>query len=86
MHPRSEILWRLGVALASGIGALVLWAVFRSVSFNLGESERAVGYVEPMTQAGILFGNLAMIGGSIVLGIVALWSAIGCIRLLLRRS
>ena len=85
MQRRNELLWRLAVALVSALGAFVLWAIYRSVSFNLAESERAVGYVDPMTQAGIFFGNLAMIGGTIVLAIVALWLAIGSISLLLRR-
>ncbi|MBV8197663.1 MAG: hypothetical protein JO263_05990 [Candidatus Eremiobacteraeota bacterium] len=85
MQRRTEFLVRLAVALASAIGAVLLWLVYRSVSFNLSESEKAVGYVDPMTQAGIFFGNLAMIVGTIVLAAIAAWSAIHCIRLLVRR-
>ncbi|MBV8724208.1 MAG: hypothetical protein JO078_02280 [Candidatus Eremiobacteraeota bacterium] len=80
----NEILWRLVAALASAIGAVILWLIYRSVSFNLGESEKAVGYVDPMTQAGILFGNVAMIVGIVVLAAIALWLAIVCIRLFVR--
>ena len=82
----NELLWRLVAALASAIGALILWLIYRSVSFNLGESEQAVGYVDPMTQAGILFGNVAMIAGIVVFAAIALWLAIVCARLLLQRS
>jgi len=45
-----------------------------------------VGDVDPMTQAGIYFGYGAMIVGTVALAAIALWSAIGCIRLLLQRE
>lgn len=85
MQGHNELLWRLVGALASATGAVILWLIYRSVSFNLGESEKAVGYVDPMTQAGILFGNVAMIVGIVVFAAIALWLAIVCVRLALRR-
>jgi hypothetical protein len=82
---RRELLNRhlIIVALAAP-GAVVVWWIFHGVYVNLSESVRAVGYVDPMTQAGIYFGYLAMVGGTLFLAALALWSAIACVRLLLR--
>jgi hypothetical protein len=38
-----------------------------------------------MTQAGMYFGYLVMVAGTLFLAALAAWSAIACIRLLLRR-
>lgn len=83
---RRELLNRhlIIVALAAP-GALIVWWVFHGVYVNLSESVRAVGYVDPMTQAGMYFGYLVMVAGTLFLAALAAWSAIACIRLLLRR-
>jgi|ERR1700730_13104825 hypothetical protein len=73
------------VALATP-GAAIVWWIFHGVYSNLSESVKAVGYVDPTTQAGIYFGYLAMIVGTLFLAALALWSAVAYIRLLLRRS
>lgn len=83
---RRELLNRhlIIVALAAP-GAALVWWIFHGVYANLSESEKAVGYVDPMTQAGIDFGYFAMIGGIVVLAGLAAWSAVAYVRLLLRR-
>jgi hypothetical protein len=64
---------------------IFVWFVFHGVYLSLSESERVVGYVEPLTQAGIDLGYFAMVGGTLVLAALAAWSGFHSIRLLLRR-
>jgi hypothetical protein len=49
----------------------------------LSISEKAIGYVDPMTQMGITLGYWVMIGGTIILAGIAAWSAIQLVRLLI---
>lgn len=72
------------VALAAPSAAVVWW-IFHGVYEDLTVSAKAVGYVDSMTQAGIDFGYLVMIGGTLVLAAIALRSAFLCLVLLLRR-
>lgn len=72
------------VALAAP-GAAVVWWIFHGVYENLTISAKAVGYVDSMTQAGIDFGYLVMIAGTVALAAIALRSAFICVVLLLRR-
>ncbi len=72
------------VAVAAPAAAIVWW-IFHGVYENLTISAKAVGYVDSMTQAGIDFGYLVMIVGTLSLAIVAVRSAFICLRLLLRR-
>ena len=51
---------------------------------NLSASEEAVGYVDPVTQIGIDLGYVVMVGGTLVLAAIAVWSAVAYIRLVLR--
>ena len=77
---------RLAVALISGAAAAIVWYIFHGVYENLSTSEKAVGYVDGMTQAGIDFGYAVMVGGTLILAAVALWSAFQYLRLLIRRD
>lgn len=72
------------VALAAP-GAAVVWWIFHGVYENLTISAKAVGYVDSTTQAGIDFGYLVMIAGTVLLAAIALRSAFVCVVLLLRR-
>ena len=63
--------------------ALIVWFVFHNVYEDLSRTAHAVGYVDPMTQTGVTLGYFAMVGGSLILGLIALWSAIQIVRLLL---
>ncbi|MBV8345222.1 MAG: hypothetical protein JO190_09565 [Candidatus Eremiobacteraeota bacterium] len=72
------------VALAAP-GAAIVWWIFHGVYEDLTISAKAVGYVDSMTQAGIDFGYLVMIGGTVLLAAVALRSAFVCVVLLLKR-
>ena len=62
--------------------AAMVWFVFHNVYQDLSRSEKAIGYVDPMTQTGITLGYYAMVGGTIVLGGIALWSGLQALRLL----
>jgi hypothetical protein len=70
------------VALSAPAAAIV-WFVFHGVYESLSISEKAVGYVDPMTQMGITLGYFVMIGGTVVLGAIAGWSAIRLLILLI---
>jgi hypothetical protein len=83
---REELNRHLVILAVTAPGAVLVWWIFHGVYVNLSESAKAVGYIEPTTQAGIDFGYLVMICGTLFLGIVALRSAVACIRLLLTRS
>jgi hypothetical protein len=59
----------------SATGALLVWFVFHGVYAGLTQAAAAVGYVDSGAQIGIAFSYLMMVGGTSVLGIVALWAA-----------
>lgn len=63
----------------------MVWFIFRAVYEDLSASVRAVGYVDSMTQAGIALGYIVMIGGTLILAGIAVWAAIGYLRIALRR-
>ena len=63
-----------------------MWYIFHNVYTDLSRTETAIGYVDPMTQMGITLGYFTMIGGSAILGIIALWSAIQIVRCYWRAS
>lgn len=65
-------------------GAAVVWFVFHAVYENLTVSENAVGYVDALTQAGIDFGYVVMVGGTLALAATAAWALYRYIRLVLR--
>jgi hypothetical protein len=69
----------------SASGAAVVWTVFRGVYQDLSVAEKAVGYVDPMTATGTTLGYYVMLGGSLALATVAVWSAFQILRLLLQR-
>jgi hypothetical protein len=73
------------IFLATAPSAAIVWLVFHAVYEDLTASVKAVGYVDASTQIGIDLGYFVMVGGTLVLAAIALWSAIGYIRLLLRR-
>ncbi len=62
--------------------AVIVWFVFHNVYVDLSRAANAVGYVDPMTQMGVTLGYFAMIGGSLILGLIALWSAVQIVRLI----
>lgn len=74
----------LTIFLFAAPGAAIVWYVFHGVYENLSASEKALGYVDSMTQVGIDLGYVVMVGGSLVLALVALWSAAAYVRLVLR--
>jgi hypothetical protein len=74
----------LTIFLLTAPGAAVVWYVFHAVYENLSATEKAIGYVDPLTQIGISLGYVAMIGGTLVLAAIAGWSAIAYLRLLRR--
>jgi hypothetical protein len=84
VNGREERNRRLVIFLLAAPGAAIVWFVFHAVYVNLSESEKAVGYVDSMTQMGIDLGYVAMVGGTLVLAAVAIWSGIGYLRLILR--
>jgi hypothetical protein len=85
VNRRDQLNRYLVIVALSAPGAVIVWWIFHGVYVNLSESVKAVGYVDPMTQAGIYFGYLAMVGGTLVLAALAVWSAVAYVRLLLRR-
>lgn len=64
--------------------AAIVWYVFHMVYENLNASVKAVGYVDSMTEVGIGLGYVAMVGGTLVLAGIALWSGITYLVLLRR--
>lgn len=85
MKRRPELDRYLTILALSAPAAAIVWYVFHAVYENLTETEKAVGYVDPLTQTGIYLGYVAMVGGTLVLGCIAAWSALQCLRLLLQR-
>lgn len=76
----------LVVAVLAAAGAALVWYIFHGVYQNLTISENAVGYVDPMTQGGIYFGYAIMVGGTLTLAAIAVWSAYRYVRLLMGRE
>ena len=72
----------LVIFLTAAIAAAIVWFVFHAVYVNLTLSERAVGYVDSLTQAGIDLGYIVMIGGTLLLAVVAAWAFYRYVRLL----
>ncbi len=66
-------------------GAVIVWFVFHRVYENLSATEKAVGYVDPLTQTGIYLGYFVMFGGTLILAGIAAWSAVQWLRLALTR-
>lgn len=84
MKRRDERNRHLAIFLFSAFGAAIVWYVFHAAYENLTATEKAVGYVDSMTQMGIDLGYVAMIGGTLVLAGIAIWSAVTYVRLSLR--
>lgn len=74
----------LTIFVLSAPGAAMVWFVFHAVYENMSAAEQAVRYVDSMTQMGIDLGYVVMVGGTIALAGVALWSGIAYLRLLRR--
>ncbi len=85
MTDRDELRRHMTIVAVAAPSAAIVWWIFHGVYENLTISAKAVGYVDSMTQAGIDFGYLVMIVGTLSLAIVAVRSAFICLRLLLRR-
>ncbi|HEV3092634.1 MAG TPA: hypothetical protein VGX91_14415 [Candidatus Cybelea sp.] len=86
MKRRDDLSHYLTMLVLTAPSAGVVYYIFRNVYLDLSRSERAVGYVDPMMQTGITMGYYAMIGGTIALAAIALWSALQAIRLLFARK
>jgi hypothetical protein len=69
------------IFIVAAPGAAIVWFVFHAVYVSLSASVKAVGYVDPLTQIGISFGYVVMIGGTVLLAAIALWSLVSYIRL-----
>lgn len=84
MNRRDEQTRHLVIFLVTAPGAVIVWFVFHAVYVSLTASVKAVGYVDSLTQTGITFGYVVMIGGTILLAAVALWSLVAYVRLAAR--
>ena len=84
VSPREERKRYLTIVLLSAPGAAILWFVFHAVYENMSAAERAVGYVDATTQTGIFLGFAAMVGGTVLLAAIAVWSGVGYLRSLRR--
>lgn len=84
MKVPSEVAHHLIMLAFTAPAAVLVWFVFHNVYVDLSRTETAIGYVDPMTQTGITLGYYAMIGGSLILGLIALWSAIHIARFYVR--
>jgi hypothetical protein len=82
VNPRDERNRYLTTFALSAPAAAIVWYVFHGVYENLSETERAVGYVDPLTQTGIYLGYVVMVGGTLVLAGIALWALVRWLRLL----
>jgi hypothetical protein len=84
VNRRKELLQHyLTMLVLSAPAAAIVWFVFHGVYENLSITEKAVGYVDPVTQMGITLGYFVMIGGTVILAAIAAWSAIQLLRLLI---
>lgn len=81
-----EVAHHFMMLAVTATSALFVWYIFHNVYTDLSRTETAIGYVDPMTQMGITLGYFTMIGGSAILGIIALWSAIQIVRCYWRAS
>ena len=86
MKRREDLSYYLTMFVLTAPGAAIVWFVFHAVYENLQVTQKAVGYVDPMMESGILLGYCAMVGGTAALACVAVWAAIHSLRLLLKRS
>lgn len=84
MNRREERSRYLTIFLFAAPGAAIVWYVFHAVYENLSATEKALGYVDSLTQVGIDLGYVVMVGGSLVLAAIAAWSAVAYVRLVLR--
>jgi hypothetical protein len=84
MKDRADLNRYLVIFLLSTPAAVGVWFLFHGIYVSLTESERVVGYVDPLTQMGVYLGYLAMIAGTLVLAAVSAWSAFHLVRLLLQ--
>lgn len=82
VNPREERKRYLTIFLLSAPGAAIVWFVFHTVYQNMSAAERAVGYVDSTTQMGIVLGYVTMVGGTLVLAGIALWSGMRYLRLM----
>ncbi len=85
MDSRAELRRHLAIAAVAALAAALVWYFLHGVYVNLTESVRAVGYVDASTQTGIDLGYVAMVGGTLVLAVVALRSAWRAAAILLHR-
>jgi hypothetical protein len=85
VSPAEERSRHLTIFALAAPGAAIVWLVFHSVYQNLSESEKAIGYVDPLTQTGIYLGYFVMFGGTLVLAAIALWSGFQYLRLSFRQ-
>jgi hypothetical protein len=74
----------LTIFLFTAPAAALVWFVFHLVYENLSASVKVVGYVDSTTEIGIALGYVTMIGGTLVLAGIALWSGIAYLRIVLR--
>jgi hypothetical protein len=81
---REERARHLTIFLLAAPGAVIVWFVFHAVYANLSAAEKAVGYVDSMTQIGIDLGYVAMVGGTLILAAIAVWSGVAYLLLMLR--
>jgi len=65
-------------------GAALIWTIFHIAYIDLSRSSKAVGYIDPMTQVGITLGYWCMLGGTMVLGAIAIWSLLQVVRLMVK--
>jgi hypothetical protein len=83
VNPREERNRYLITFALSAPAAAIVWYVFHGVYEDLTQTEKAVGYVDPLTQTGIYLGYVVMVGGTLIFAAIALWAAIRWLRLLL---
>jgi hypothetical protein len=74
----------LTIFTLSAPGAAIVWFVFHTVYENMSAAEKAIGYVDSTTQIGIYLGFATMVGGTVVLAAIALWSGVAYLRLMRR--
>jgi fucose permease len=84
VNRRKELLQHyLTMLVLSTPAAAIVWFVFHGVYENLSISEKAVGYVDPVTQMGITLGYVVMVAGTVILAAIAAWSGFQLLRLLI---
>jgi hypothetical protein len=81
-----DVITRYGViAGIAAIAALAVWVVFHGVYTSLTQAATAVGYVDPTARMTIFFSYLIMVGGTALLGAIALWAGIRLLVAVFRR-